>query len=68
MANDVVAVFEPRASTGYRPKVPLEPYVPVVCSYVPPFVASLAVLCSDDEFQRLSIERRSNITQRLRER
>jgi hypothetical protein len=68
MANDVAAVFEPHAQPGYRPQLPLEPYVPVVCSYVPPFVASLAVLCSDDEFQRLSIERRSNITQRLLER
>jgi hypothetical protein len=41
MANDVEAVSNHALQPGYLPKVSLEPDVPVVCTYVPPFAASL---------------------------
>ena len=69
MANDVAAVFEPRASTGVSPTTSLGTLRSCglqLCSALRG--CSLAQLCSEDEFPRLSIERRSNITQRLLER
>jgi hypothetical protein len=69
MANDVAAVFEPRASTGVSPTTSLGTLRSCglqLCSALRGL--SLALLCSDDEIPRLSMERRSNITQRLRER
>lgn len=69
MANDVAAIFQPRASTGVSPATSLGTLSSCglqLCSVVRGL--SLALLCSDDEVPRLSIERRSNITQRLRER
>jgi hypothetical protein len=69
MANDVAAVFEPRASTGVSPISSLGTLRSCglqLCSALRGL--SLALLFSDTEIPLLSTERRRKITERLRER